>query len=278
MTTVWFYRENLLPLAEHAMACPRQRLTDAQTLAHAPSSPALVWTGTPTSDRLTSNGVPIWYGRSGVAHYAEGRHWVHTATGRRGTAHHDDYTTAYLPLEAGTPDEPLISVLRQARARDHHWVAITIVRTDTHLIPPARIRTVGHRDQLVPDTGAWTPATVACRSLAGVGYPALIADGHTTHQGHEIARFDRPTVEQMISDLHALLATPTALGRYPLLRLHNDVVTVDQGHLAGNTCIYREVERVAPDADGRYAIGAYRWTWMRADGQPAPAAGTPWEQ
>jgi hypothetical protein len=74
----------VLPIAEHALACPTHHLTGAQARAHATLGPALIWTGTPVLDVLTSNGVPVWHGERGTIHAAEVHTWRHIATGQYG--------------------------------------------------------------------------------------------------------------------------------------------------------------------------------------------------
>lgn len=83
---LWFRLEDVLPLAEHAIACPAHGVTAAQALAGAALRPALVWAGTPLLDVLVSNGVPVWYGERATPHAAEAHTWRRTGTGRYGTA------------------------------------------------------------------------------------------------------------------------------------------------------------------------------------------------
>jgi hypothetical protein len=266
---LWFRLDDVLPLAEHAMACPAHRITGAQTLAHAALRPALVWTGTPILDVLVSNGVPVWYGERSTNHTAEAYTWRHINSGRYGTAQRPGYDTAYLPLDTAADQLPVIDVLRDARYTGRHWITIDIDSADGHLIRPDRVRVVEHRDELIPDGGEWVPATVTSTAVAGADYPALVADGYTSDTGHELPRFDRSTVEQMVADLDAAHTNPDPgsdpmPGEYPLLRLHGDVLVVLEGHDDGETVTYREADRVHPDADGRYALGAYTWPWQLA--------------
>jgi hypothetical protein len=263
---LWFRLHDVLPLAEHAMACPAHRITGAQALTGAALRPALVWTGTPVLDVLVSNGVPVWYGERSVHHAAEAHTWRHINTGRYGTAQRPGYDTAYLPLD--TNDLPLvIDALRDARHTGRHWVTVDIDPADGHLIRPDRVRVVEHRNELIPADGEWAPATVTSTTVAGAAYPALIADGYTSDAGHELPRFDRATIEQMIADLDAVHASLDAgsdpmPGEYPHLRLTGDILVVLEEHDDGEHVTYLEADRIPPDAEGRYALGAYTWPWQ----------------
>src|SRR4051794_7757753 len=96
---LWFRLDDVLPLAEHAMACLAHRITEAQAAALTPSGPALIWTSTAALNVLTSNGAPPWYGERGPTPAAEAHPWRDTS-GRYGTAWTDGYHTAVLPLTA----------------------------------------------------------------------------------------------------------------------------------------------------------------------------------
>lgn len=269
-TRLWFRLDDVLPLAEHAIACPTHRITGAHARADTTLGPALIWTGTAVLDVLTSNGVSLWYGERGTTHAAAAHTWRHLATGRYGTAYSEGYDTAYLPLHAGTGHRPLISMLRGARHSGRHWITLDIHPGDAHLITPGRVRVVEHRDQLIPTGADWAPATVTSSTVAGAGYPAVVADGYTSDAGWELPRFDRAAVEQMAAGLDAVHANPDRRsdpipGEYPHLRLHDDVLTVTEEHDTGASSTYREVDRIPPDPDGRYPVGAYLWDWHLAD-------------
>ena len=272
---LWFRLDDVLPLAEHAMACTTHRLTTAQALALAPLRPALTWTGSPMMDVLVSNGTPAWYGERGADHAAEAHTWRHPATNRYGTALVNGYDIAYLPLDMATGESTVIDLLRKARHTDQHWITVDIDPADRHLIAPGRVAAATHRDQHVPADATWVHATVTSTAVAGQEYPALVADGYTTDAGCEVPRFDRATAELMIADLNAVHANPDRNsdpmpGEYPHLRWAGDVLLLleESDNVNGNT--YREVDQAHPDPQGRYAIGAYGWPWQRATADPKP--------
>jgi hypothetical protein len=262
-TRLWFRIDDVLPLAEQAMACTRHRITRAGAFAMAPTRPALVWTGTPLQDILTSNGVPVWYGEHGTEHAAEAYTWRHTATGRYGTAYRVGYHAAYLPLDIGSNELPVIEVLRDARHSSRNWVSIDIDPADRHLIGPGRVAAVAHRDQLLPADATWVPASVTSTDVGDETYPALVADGYTTDSGLELPRFDRPTAERMVADLEDINAGNVMPGEYPHLRWAGDVLINIEERDGTHGSTYREVDQVHPDAQGRYAIGAYGWSWRQ---------------
>jgi hypothetical protein len=270
---LWFRLHEVLPLAEHAIACFTHRITGAQTVSGAPNGPALIWTGTATLDILTSNGVPVWYGENGTTHAAEAYTWRDTA-GRYGTARTDGYDTAYLPLATigGNPG-PVMSLLRTARLSGLSWVPVDIDSADNHLIPPTRVHAVDHRDDIVPTAATWTPAEVTCRDLADQPYPALVADGYTSDSGHLLARFDQPTIERIIADLDTIHANPDRNsdpmpGEYPILRLSGDGLTVIEERDNGHATTGHVTDYLRPDGDGSYPLGAHLWRWRHTTSRP----------
>jgi hypothetical protein len=272
---LWFRLDDVLPIAEHAMACFTHRITGAQAAALAPSGPALIWTSTAVLDVLTSNGVPVWYGERGTTHAAEAHTW-RDASGRYGTAWTDGYDTAYLPLTTPSATaSPVIDQLRLARYSGHSWVTVDIDAADEHVIGSGRVRVLPCRHDLVPAGTPWTQATVTCHDVDDQPYPALIADGYTSDSGHLLARFDRPTIERLAADLDALHANPDRNsdpmpGEYPILRLYDDVLTVLEQHDNGHAVTYRITDHLTPDGEGYYPLGAYLWPWRHAH-QPRPA-------
>lgn len=269
MTKLWFRLDDVIPLAEHAMACTTHRLTEAQALTQAPLRPALIWNGTGGRDRLESNGIPGWYTEHGALHTAVASTWQHTATGRRGTVDPPLYRTAYIPL-GHTEDQPGLAVaIRSARDDQRHWMWIDIDPADA----PGHfwIGFTTHRINLVPAGTAWTSAMVTCDAVAGASYPALIAAGYTTDTGHLLARFNRTTIEDLIVDVDAIHDNPDRAhdpmpGQYPILRmLDGDVLAVYADYHDGFNTIAYETDQVHPDDDGRYSVGAYRWPWRLAN-------------
>lgn len=268
---LWFRLDDVLPIAEHAMACFTHRLTGAQAAAIAPSGPALIWTSTAVLDVLTSNGVPLWYGERGTTHAAEAHTW-RDASGRYGTAWTDDHDTAYLPLTThGGSTGPVMDLLRGARYSGHSWVTVDIDPADGHLIGPDRVRVLPCRHDLVPAGASWSPTVVTCHDVADEPYPALIADGYTSDSGHLLARFDTQTVARMAADLDAVQVNPDRNsdpmpGEYPLLRLRGDVLTVieEQSDAPIEADYFRATDHLTPDGEGYYPLGAYLWPWRNA--------------
>lgn len=267
---LWFRLDDVLPLAEHAMACTAHRFTGAHARGLAPLRPALIWTGTTAGDALASNGLPGWFGEHGDVHTARARTWRRTSTGHLAVAGRPDYWQAVLPLEeAGTYPGGVIGLLRDARRTGRHWVTIDIDPADRHVIAAHRVRAVAYRDDLVPAGCRWLPADVTCHAVAGASYPALLPDGYTTDHGYEIVRFDRDTVAGMVADLHTVQTNPdmrsdSMPGEYPHLRWVDDVLVVSEEIDDAQRDSLREVDRVRPDSDGYYPVGAYLWPWQRA--------------
>jgi hypothetical protein len=132
LTRLWWRLEDVLPLAEHAMACTVQARTAARTRAHAADRPALTWMSTGGMDLLTSTGEPGWHTATGQPQHAEAYTWQHR-DGGYGTAWRDTYNTAHLPLTATGGRPAVIDTLRAARHTGHHWLALDIVPADGHL-------------------------------------------------------------------------------------------------------------------------------------------------
>lgn len=262
LTRLWWRLEDVLPLAEHAMACTAQARTAAQNLAHAADGPALTWTSTSGLDLLTSNGEPGWHTSTGRPQHAEAYTWQHRAGGY-GTAWRDTYHTAHLPLAADGGRPGVIDTLRAARHTGAHWLRVDIVPADGYLIAGHRIATAAHRDQLVPDGARWRRGTVTSPVVDHVDYRAWIATDYVADHGGLLARFDRSTAERLVDDLGHLHMNPSSMpGKYPLLRWDDDVVVMLHEHDSGGLgSAYTEADRIPPDADGLYPIGAYLWAW-----------------
>jgi hypothetical protein len=114
--------------------------------------------------------------------------------------------------------------------------------------------------------------------LTGNSYPALVADGYTTDAGFELPRFDAATVEQMIADLQAVTPIPTgtptpcpASTRWcgsPATRCWCSRSATTATRSPG-----WEADRVHPDRDGRYPVGAYLWPWHLTTSAASTLAG-----
>jgi hypothetical protein len=266
---LWFRLDDVLPLAEHAMACRHHPPTGSQAGALSPDGPALIITHTPTSDLMTSNGFPRWYGPNGGAHAAHAQLWRQPATGRRGTPMRADRPTAHLPLHHTRDGEPpLIDMLRAGRHLDRHWVTI-----DSHptgqLLSHTQVDVRDHRDELVPAHTRWTATTVTLPDTGFGPFQALVADGYTTAEGDLIARFDRRTAAEMAAYLDAVDRAATMPGEYPILRFDGDVLVLledDEDTNGRNVPI--ELDRYHPDAEGRYSVGAYLLPWHTAENTP----------
>jgi hypothetical protein len=121
---------------------------------------------------------------------------------------------------------------------------------------------VDHRADLLPADTAWTATTVTAAAVWHHRYPALVADGYTVRGDDVIARFDRATVDQMAADLADVHACgETMPGEVASLHLDGDVAVVSFSHDDGQKERWVEVDRVHPDRQGFYAIGAYLWPW-----------------
>ncbi len=262
LTRLWWRLEDVVPLAEHAMACPTQARTTTQSRALAPDGPALTWTSNGGLDLLTSNGLPSWHHPNGAAHHAEASTWRHR-TGGYGTAWRDTYNTAHLPLLSASGRRDVIDVLRAAQHTGHHWVTVDIDPGDAHLIPAHRVAVATHRDQLVPAGACWKRGTVTSPVVGGNAYRAWVAADYRADSGATLARFDRATTRRMINDLDRLHHHPAVMpGEYPLLRMDGDQVAILEEDEHGDTVTYREVDRIPPDTAGLYPLGAYLWPWQ----------------
>jgi hypothetical protein len=276
-TRLWFRLDEVLPLAAHATTCPSQRLTQSQVRAGARLRPGLVWTTTDEYDTLTSNGVPVWYDQDGRDHSAVAWTWRHPATGQRGTPDQPD-ARRFLPLTGR--GHALLTLLRRGAAKGGRWLVI-----DTDPACPRRLQILDHREEIAPPQAIWVPANVTAPAVGRGVYPALVADGYTV-AGHDVlARFHRTTVEQMIADLDAIHTdanpgTDPMPGEFAVLRLataqgtnhDEDVVVVSWQRDDGVDEHLVEIDRVNPDPDGYYPIGAYLWPWYPQQDSPNAAA------
>lgn len=264
---LWWLITDVLPLAEHALAVPKHYLTGAQTCAGAATQPALVWTSDPAGDRLSSNGTPIWYDADGNQHQIPAPTWHHPATGTVGSPGQPDPAAGFLPLtHHGHTDTrghrpPLIEILRRGRRTGAHWFVFDTTATN----PADRYRVSDHRHDLAPTTAEWVPALVTSPAVEDRVYPAPIADGYTA-LGGAIPHFDLATVQAMagyLLDRHHDTDPRTDLmpGELPLLRFDGPAVAVLWSYDDGQRERWVEIDRVHPDRDGLFPIGAYQWQW-----------------
>jgi len=269
-TRLWWRLSDVVPLAEHAMAVPAHRLTGAQVCAGQATQPALVWTSDPTGDWLASNGVPGWYDREGASHQAQALTWRHPPSGANGSPGQPDPAAGFLPLthhdatSAWRHRPALIDVLRRGARTGAHWFTLDTTTTGT-----GRFAVSDHRHDIAPPTATWVPAAVTSPSVEDQCYPALVADGYTTGDG-VIARFDRAAVSataEYLLDRHLDQNPATDLmpGELPLLRIDGPAVAVLWTHDDGLRERWVEVDRVYPDHEGRYAVGAFHWRWSATD-------------
>lgn len=132
LTRLWWRLEDVLPLAEHAMACSTQARTAAQPRTLAPGGPALTWTSNGDLDLLTSNGMPSWHHPDGTAQHAVASAWQYRTVGY-GTVWRDTYKPVVSDSIRPTSPYPLgayrwpwqtteqARVGRRAVAATHRW-------------------------------------------------------------------------------------------------------------------------------------------------------------
>lgn len=251
--------DKVLHLATHATYAPQHGRAPAHAAVHHGDRPALIWTRTDQGDMLASNGLPGWHDHHGQPHRVPADTWQRTTTGRRGST--TGPAEGWLPLTRTDRRGPAL-IDRHGHTRGAHWFVL-----DTGPEATARIQLSDHRDEIVPAGAAWRPAVVTGAAVADHPYPALIADGYSIDGTDVMARFDRATVEAMIADLDALHAdtnwnTDAMPGEYPVLRLHRTgIVTLLEEHDDGTAIQLIEADRITPDPDGYYSIGAYHWRW-----------------
>jgi hypothetical protein len=264
MPRYWFRLDDVAPLAGHALSCTEHTTTRAEVLAAANNGPALVLTSTREHATLRSNGNPTWYRNDGGEYLAYATAWRHAPTGRTSHVHLADYSQALLPLTG-----QVRHLITTAGNSGHSWISIHLDSRDQHLISPYAIRTTTQRDTALPANCRWRPAEVTCPELDNVVYRAQIPDGYTTDAGHSLPRFDRATIGRIGADLDQLRNLDATPGRYPILRLHGDQVTVlhEQTHDGNWTC--RQADRLRPDRDGHFHLGTYQWSWETVTPPPA---------
>ncbi|TWJ25111.1 hypothetical protein [Micromonospora endolithica] len=254
---LWFRGEDVLPLAEHALACPTHRLTRAQLAAGEHNTPALILRRTGSEGQLRSNGVPLWYSPQGDEQVAHGGSW------RRQNAPAEPDQHLYLPLRHVNADgRRLIDILRAGRDLDQPWLAIDTDTWPGTALDARAVTLLDYRAEIAPPGTRWRPAMVTSARTGDGGYPALVADGCDTGvDGHLICRFHPHTVRRMAADLAGPWRLGTMPGEYPLLRFDGTTAVLLEESDLGDGIRLDVDDRCYPDQDGYYSIGAYRWLW-----------------
>ncbi|MCX5122000.1 hypothetical protein OG992_33085 [Micromonospora sp. NBC_00362] len=253
---LWFRIEDVLPLAEHALACPSHRLTRAQVAAGEANGPALTLTRTGRVGVLRSNGVPTWHTLEGDEQAAVSTSWRATTARPRDTATED----LYVPLgQAPRGQRRLIDVLRAARDLHRPWLAITPERGTP--LGVAHVQVLDRREDIAPAGVRWRPVMVTSRQVAHRSYPALVAAGYTTDAGGLICRFAPAAARLLAAESTGMWRLGTMPGEYPLARFDGETVVLLEERDTGDGEVLDVDDRCHPDRDGYYGIGAYRWSW-----------------
>ncbi len=266
-TRLWFRVEDVLPLAEHALACPTHRLTRAQLAAGEHNTPALTLHRTGPEGQLRSNGVPVWHTPHGDEQAAYGGAWRPTASSVPEPDQH-----LYLPLRHAGPDgRRLIDILRAGRALDRPWLAINTDAGPGCALDTRHVELFDHRADIAPEGARWRPVMVTSSVIDGRDYPALVADGYVAGRDSRlICRFHQQTVRQMAADLAGPWRADMMPGECPLLRFDGTTALLLEEEDIGAAIRLDVDDRYYPDRDGYYSIGAYRWDW-----QTSPIEGMP---
>ncbi|MGC4851836.1 hypothetical protein ACLQ24_00200 [Micromonospora sp. DT4] len=263
MPKIWWRLADVSPLAEHAIHTPTVN-APARLLERAGrlnAMPGLIFElDADGDDTLASTGWPAWYGEDGQPHRAYALTWRHPATATSGSYDHAAPRGDYLLLTVIRRDRSIprvIDTIREGVQRKHHWFWV-----DTTGRWPFPCGTADHRDEIVPDTATWIPATVTSRAVHGHRYPALVADGYLG-AGGVLPRFTRETAAEIAADLARLNEDGELMpGEFPTMRFDGDVAVISwQQHSLTDERVL-EIDRCHRDAEGLYAIGAYQWTWL----------------
>ncbi|WP_319461445.1 hypothetical protein [Micromonospora sp. RTP1Z1] len=159
-------------------------------------------------------------------------------------------------------------LLHKARLRRLHWISITV---DPSRGGRVRYEAAASRGDVLPPGATWTPMAVTCDVVGGRAFRALVADGHTSiDDGAVLARFPRYAAQLMATHLDGLRLGDMP-GEHPMLRFDADTVVVEWEHDEFAFTRRIECDRINPDANGCYAIGAYQWPWTPL---PIPDSGT----
>ncbi|MBQ1052726.1 hypothetical protein KBX50_30260 [Micromonospora sp. C51] len=267
---LWWRVDQILPLAEHAATTIAHHRTRQQYAAGMPDQAALIWSHDADGDWLTSNGLPHWYAADGTAHRVRADTWTHTPTGATGNPIPAQDGHGFLPLRSGHLDgrRDLLDLLRFAHQQGMHWFGLHPDPTRDHTND--RYRIADTRADITPPLATWTPATVTCRQVGDGHYRAMVAVDYTTCDGTGLlCRFPRFAVQRMathLTDLH-----PSDMpGEHPRLRFDGNLAIVEWEHDNGIDSRWIEDDRVPPDDNGCYAVGAYQWPWQLARPQAQP--------
>ncbi|MGQ5261048.1 hypothetical protein ACTWLT_09860 [Micromonospora sp. ZYX-F-536] len=266
-TRLWFRLEDVLPLAEHALACPTHRLTGAQAAAGGSNGPALTLTYTTGTGVLRSNGIPAW-------HDAHGEHQsVHSASWRPTVARTPTPTfSAFLPLRHQDSNRRrLIDVLRGGRDLDHHWLLLHPHTRPGEVLHAGSVQVLDHRDDIAAPEARWRPRMVTSSRVGDWGYPALVADGYTTANDGLVCRFDAPTARRIAADLDGPWRFDSMPGEYPRLRFNGSTLLLLEEYDTGDRIRLDVVDRCYPDRDGYYSVGAHLWFWHDSESTRMPA-------
>ncbi|MBU8857746.1 MULTISPECIES: hypothetical protein [unclassified Micromonospora] len=263
---LWFRVEDVLPLAEHALACPTHRLTRAQMTAGEHNTAALALRRRGSSGSLRSNGVPLWHTSAGIEQVADGASW------RRVDQSPPPEQHFYLPLRHADPDgRRLIDVLRAGRSLERTWLAVDTDVWPGTTLDAAHVDLVDHRAEIAPAGTRWRPAVVTSPRVDHRCYPALVADGYDTGEdGNLICRFDPHTTRHLVEDLSGPWRAATMPGEHPLPRFDGTCLVLLEEMDLGDGIRLTINDRCYPDRDGYYSIGAYQWQW-RAVSRPTRA-------
>ncbi|GAA4574313.1 hypothetical protein GCM10023176_41120 [Micromonospora coerulea] len=267
-TRLWFRLEDVLPLAEHALACPTHRVTGAQGAAGGSNGPALTLTHTRTSGILRSKGVPVWRDAHGEQQTACSSSWHPTAP----CTPTPTVESAFLPLRhRGRDHRRLIDVLRAGRDLKHHWLVVRPRTRPGEVLGSDRLRVLDYRDDIAPTDTRWRPRLVTSPRIGDWGYPALVANGYTTSVGSLICRFDARTAHRMAARLDGPWRSDSMPGEHPRLRFDGDTLVLLEEHDTGDQIRLDVVDRCHPDRDGYYSIGAHLWFWQDSASTRLPA-------
>jgi hypothetical protein len=258
---LWFRIDDILPLAEHAAATIAHRKTRQQYQAGLPDQAALIWSQDTDGDWLSSNGVPRWCDADGADHRVLAETWAHTATGATGNPVPADDGHGFLPLHTAHLDgrRSLLDLLRFACQQGMHWFGLhpDLASDDTN----DRYRISRSRGDITPPLSTWTPTTVTCDIAGGGAYRAMAATGYTTCDGTGVlCRFPLFAVQRMAAHLDGLYPGDMP-GEHPRLRFDSNEVVIEWETDNGLDSRWIEHDRIMPDANRCYAIGAYQWPW-----------------